>query len=220
MIARKLMHVIVAGVVAGLSLSLAQAFFTLPILAIAEQIENNLPEASDVFAAARFAKTIIANLATSLCFALLVLAILYLCHLTINKKNCLLWIFAFWGAVFFIPALSLPPHLPGMGGGHDHLVALQIAWVVLVLSAGLSFLLHSSFFKNIIRQFYRRCLLSLLLLLGSYLWVNEVLHDDLLHQAGAIPAGLAQIFAVRSLASNLIFSAVLIMVFAIADRKW
>jgi cobalt transporter subunit CbtA len=83
----------------------------------------------------RLGGTLLANLVTGAAFALLLLAVSVLSGRSITLSNAAVWGACGWLAVHFLPALGLPPELPGFPVGA--LQARQIWWVATVLASSI-----------------------------------------------------------------------------------
>ncbi|MDI9313728.1 MAG: CbtA family protein [Hydrotalea sp.] len=209
---------LLAGLVAGAVSTMTSVFLTLPLIAMGEQLEQQLSTAPNLLAMARFSGTMVANLASAVSLSLWLFAILYMLDLRITLKNAFPWVVCFWLAVFFIPAISLPATLPGMGEHHEHheLLSRQFVWLGLVLSSGVGLLLHTGFFIDRLARPLRLALSILLLTLPS-LVVGMLLPMDM--APSPLPPRLVQLFVMYSLLSGFILSASIIMVFAISPKK-
>ncbi len=207
---------LLAGLLAGIASSIIQPFLTLPLIAIGEQLEAASSGDPDMLAFGRFSGTIVANIATAVSLALLLFAILFIFNLRITYKNAFTWVICFWLTVFFIPALVLPPTLPGIDSSGEITLRLrQIVWLGLAFTAATGFLLQTEFFKERLGRGIRMTLSTLLLVVPvtvvMAIWPLEL-------APSAIPAEALQLFVMYSLLSGLILSTIIVMVFAIGDR--
>jgi cobalt transporter subunit CbtA len=166
MIARTLLAALVAGLIAGVFMTLAQQYRTVPLILHAEQYEAGhdhaarpqsllpaLAEAVNPLAPAhahdhgaeaegsgmlfgldRFGGTLFANLVIGAGFGLILTAVSLMTGQAITAANGVLWGAAGWLAVHLLPAIGLPPELPGFPAAE--LAARQTWWsVTVVLSA-------------------------------------------------------------------------------------
>lgn len=209
-------RVLLAGLLAGIVSSIIQPFLTLPLIALGEQLGESLAGAPDMLAFDRFSGTIIANLATAVSLALLLFAILFIFNLRINYKNAFPWVICFWLTLFFIPAIVLPPTLPGTDSGGEVTLRLrQMVWLGLAFAAAIGFLLQTEFFKQSLGQ-KTRMILSTLLLVVPVTVVMAIWPIELTRTS--VPAEAVQLFVMYSLLSGLLLSTIIVMVFAIGDR--
>lgn len=145
---------VLAGAVAGLALSLIQQWRVVPLILEAELYEisdaHALEHANDASPAAphthqaaaedgfgRVALTVLSTVLAGLGFALIIGAVSVLAGLEITTKNGLLWGMAGFLAFALMPAIGLPPDLPGMVAAD--LASRQIWWwtTVLATTAGI-----------------------------------------------------------------------------------
>ncbi len=91
-------------------------------------------EGGIMFGMSRFSGTLFANLVTGTGFSLLLTGISLLIGYPITLRNGVLWGACGWLAVHMLPAIGLPPELPGFPAAdlHDR----QIWWVATVLLSG------------------------------------------------------------------------------------
>ena len=160
MIAKTLLAAIAAGLFAGVLMTGVQQLRLVPLIVHAEAYEGGghahaavaaraLPvrpgEAPRRAAAAgddndrlfevdRYAGSLMANLVVGAGYGLLLAAVALLTGRAISLRNGVLWGAGAWVAVHLMPALGLPPELPGMPMAD--LTARQIWWVSTVLSSG------------------------------------------------------------------------------------
>ena len=154
-------------------------------------------DGSPHFIVDRFSGTLMANLVTGAGFALLLAAVSIFTGVAVTVSNAVLWGMAGWMAIQLLPAIGLPPELPGMPAGD--LGARQVWWVgACVLSAAGIYLLalrHEVWAK-----------LGGLVLIAVPHAVGAPQPSDL---ASAVPAGLAAEYVVAALATTLAFWIVL-----------
>ena len=166
LLGRLLTAALVAGVVAGLAVSLVQHFTTTPLILAAEIHEAGAgasahhghgPDHGDAAAASEGAAgpwapadgieralyTVLANVVLGVGFALLLVAAFALS----GRKAVDARYGAVWGAAGFAvfvlgPGLGLPPEVPGMAAAGDGLFARQVWWLLAVgcTAAGLGLL--------------------------------------------------------------------------------
>ncbi|WP_349434975.1 CbtA family protein [Pararhizobium sp. A13] len=91
-------------------------------------------EGGIMFGMSRFSGTLLANLVTGTGFSLLLTGISLLIGYPITLRNGVLWGACGWLAVHMLPAIGLPPELPGFPAAdlHDR----QIWWIATVLLSG------------------------------------------------------------------------------------
>lgn len=158
MIGRILLAAIAAGLIAGIFVSGAQMFKVVPLIYAAEAYENAAPQpqahshdqaatdthshSHDHSAASwapedgieRITFTALTNIVIGAGFALLVAAGMTLRGRTTNWRHGLIWGASGFLAFSFLPALGLPPELPGMAAGD--LTGRQIWWAMTVVASG------------------------------------------------------------------------------------
>lgn len=229
MIARYLLVALVAGLIAGGLVTVAQYAKVVPLILEAEKYEGGAPEGHDhsaaldlsfvseawaqqandaapaaeadateeeggmLFVVSRLTGTIMANLVTGCGLALLLVAASLLTGVPINLANGVLWGSAAWVAVQLMPAIGLPPELPGFPAAD--LADRQIWWTAtVVLSAGGLYLL-------ILRKEVWAKVTGLVALVVPHV-VGAPQPVDL---SSNVPAVLAAEFAVAALATGLFF---------------
>jgi len=191
---------LVAGVVAGLCVSLLQMAQVVPLILEAEQYEVAQAEPSSLHqdwspedGRERTAYTFLTNILTGVGFALLLCSAVVLRGKKINLRDGMFWGMGGFLAFSFFPSLGLPPELPGMSAAD--LPLRQFWWVLTVtLSAiGLSLI----FFKQGLPwKGGGLILIALPQLLGAP-------HTS--EMAGGPPAELASQFAIASLFTSAVF---------------
>jgi cobalt transporter subunit CbtA len=152
MIGRILLAAIAAGLIAGIFVSGAQMFKVVPLIYAAEAYENAAPQppvhshdqaATDSHSHShdhsasswapedgieRITFTALTNIVIGAGFALLVAAGMTLRGRATNWRHGLIWGASGFLAFSFLPALGLPPELPGMAAGD--LTGRQLWWVM------------------------------------------------------------------------------------------
>ncbi len=137
--------------------------------------------------------TILATILNSLGFALILAAISTFANIKINLQNGLLWGLAGFLSFNLMPAIGLPPQMPGMIGAE--LGARQIWWLATVLASIIAILLIVKFPK-------------------ALTYIIAIIIFILPHIIGAptpptmdsdIPAYLATLYAANALFTSLIF---------------
>ncbi|GKX34767.1 MAG: cobalt transporter [Rhizobiaceae bacterium MnEN-MB40S] len=177
MMVRYLLAALVAGLIAGVFMSVAQEIKVTPLILHAEEFENVgegdaeqsfAPRGASFFALAellnpvsralahegedsgtlfgldRLGGTILANLVVGAGYGLILLAAVLLTGIPITVKTGVLWGAAGWLTFQFLPALGLPPELPGFPAAD--LADRQVWWVstVILSAAGLYLLVARS----------------------------------------------------------------------------
>jgi cobalt transporter subunit CbtA len=210
----------IAGVIAGVCMTLAQSFTTVPLILKAEVFENQAeaaaPAAHEHGAAAgtaaheheeegwapsdgfeRTAFTVAANIVTGIGFALLLVAVSELFGGIRNWRQGVFWGLAAFFVFTLAPGLGLPPELPAMPAAA--LGMRQLWWVATVVSAGIALWL----------LFYQRSLVGVVaafvLLLAPHIIgaPQPETHDS------SIPEGLHHSFVVAVVLTTLMFFALL-----------
>lgn len=225
MIVRFLLAALVAGILAGISMTGAQTLKVVPLILHAEKYEKapahehgsvhqdsaagkvEHPAAGEaavgrLFGLGRFAGTLLANIVTGAGFALLLAAIVIASGKTINPANAFGWGMSAWLAVQFLPAMGLAPELPGMPVAD--LAARQYWWAFAVIAsaAGLWVVV---FMRPVALRAGGLFLIALPHIVGAPQPGN--LKSD-------VPAHLASEYAVAALATTLFFWLVLAYAFA------
>lgn len=172
MIVRHLLAALVAGVMAGILMTVVQQARVVPLILHAEEYEHKEAPAGEthphaalgssfsvgqlasllspvtpayahehaagseeeeggiLFGLSRFTATLGANIVAGGGFALLVMAVSLLLNKPITVQNGLIWGACGWLAVQFLPAMGLPPELPGFPAAD--LADRQIWWLVTI----------------------------------------------------------------------------------------
>lgn len=211
MITRVLFAAILAGIAAGIVMSVIQHVRVTPLILKAETYEAGAPatqsdghdhsHGEDAWAPAagfeRTALTFIANIVTGAAFGLVLAGVAMLTGLPITTTNG-----AFWGMMGFLvftlsPSAGLPPELPGMPAAD--LMARQVWWWIAVAGTaagiGLLFTMKSWGFKAL-----GLCVIALPHIVGA---------PHVADTSSNIPALLATTFAANSIATAAVFWIVL-----------
>ena len=158
MITRALLATLFVGLFTGLIMTAVQQWRVIPLIIAAEAFEGETPPAHD-HAAVRFkltlvtpafahsaaeepgplglsrlGGTVIANLVTYSGFALLLFGVSTLLGSQITLESAVAWGACGWLAVHFLPAIGLPPELPGFPAAEVE--ARKIWWVATVTMSG------------------------------------------------------------------------------------
>ena len=206
-----------AGLCAGLAMSVVQAGRLWPLIAAAEMLES-APGGHDhehewsPHGALRMALTVLFNVAAGIGFALLLNAGVRLRglwhHEVLSRQTGLLWGLAGFTAFALAPSLGLPPELPGMVSAD--LVSRQLWWVA-TAACTMGALALWAF------QGGTWILVAIVLAALPHLVGAPHGHGQ---EHGAVPAELAAAFAAGSLAASAIFWAVLGVVSGVAAERW
>jgi cobalt transporter subunit CbtA len=164
MITRALLATIFVGLFSGLLMTAVQQWRVVPLIIAAEAFEGNKPATHEHGAVksglslitpafaheageelgplglSRLGGTVLANLVTYCGLALLLLGVSTLLGKQLSLANALVWGACGWLSLHFLPAIGLPPELPGFPAAE--LQARQIWWVATVglSAAGLAML--------------------------------------------------------------------------------
>ncbi len=219
-----------SGVVAGLVLAIVQQWRVVPLILEAETYEisemHAMDHETDITKAAphkhdmsgqpwepkdgleRTFYTVLATLLASLGFALILGAVSTFSNIEITMQNGLIWGLAGFLSFSLMPAIGLPPELPGMIAAE--LGARQIWWVGTILAtAGAIFLVVK--FKNPVVY-----IAALILFLSPHIIgapVPLTLESD-------VPAHLATSFAANALFTSLVFWLVLGWLYSFFFQKF
>jgi cobalt transporter subunit CbtA len=140
----------------------------------------------------RAAFTGLATLVSAVGYALVLSALILASGAEMTLATALPWALGAFLAVNLAPAIGLPPELPGMGGGN--LAARQAWWALTVAATGIGLYLVAA-----VRSRWA-------VLLGTIaVALPHLVGAPHLAEASPVPAGLAALFAVRSLAVALLF---------------
>jgi len=152
MVLRALLVAVVAGLVAGLAVSLLHSYKLTPLIYEAETYESGAAasHAHDAVTAAhehedeawspaegleRIGYGWLANLLTGIGFALLLVAGFVLSGRAVNARNGLIWGMAGFAAFVLAPALQMPPELPGAAA--IDVTIRQAAWFGIAVATAL-----------------------------------------------------------------------------------
>ncbi len=205
---RFLLAALVAGVVAGLALTGAQAVRALPLIHQAEVYETAAHAHASAASAdeeagwqpaeelERFTFALLADLLVGIGFALLLVAG-YGFFGPVGWQKGLLWGLGGFAAFTLAPALGLPPELPGTDSAA--LVARQLWWIATAGGTAAGFMLVA-FAPRWWWKALGVALVALPHLIGAP-------HPD--QAAAAAPAELAERFVTASIFANLVFWMVL-----------
>jgi cobalt transporter subunit CbtA len=140
---RSLLTALIAGVVAGLVLALVQHYTTTPLIKAAEVYEQGAADAAAhgghehgwaPEGLTRTLSTTIGTLATSVGFALVLIAVMRLAGETIRPSTAAAWACAAFACTGLATAFGLAPALPGSAEGE--LLLRQAWWVGTVIASG------------------------------------------------------------------------------------
>ena len=198
MISRTLLTGLLAGLTAGLVLTVLYVAKTQPLILQAEIYEHGavLAGESDVPVARTF-KTLMFNILTGAAFGLILSAVLTLRGRPVGLRQGAIWGAAGFVAFALAPAFGLPPELPGAMA--VELEARQLWWVLAAAATagGMGFLIFAGTWPA---RLGGGALIVLPHIVGAP-------HPDSL--GGAVPPELAAQFVAASLGANALFWAVL-----------
>ncbi len=209
MIARILLVAIAAGVIAGAFVTAAQSFKVIPLIYQAETYENAAPEkAAEPVANAdwapqagfeRVAYTLLANVLNGVGFGFLLTAVIVFAGLGISWTTGILWGVGGFLAFSFIPAIGLPPEMPGMVAAD--IVDRQIWWIAAVACAliGMGLL---AFGKGTALKVLGVVIIAIPQVVGAP-------HVNLAEVSSSVPAELAAQYVVATLLTTGLFWMVL-----------
>lgn len=164
-------------------------------------------EGGIMFGMSRFSGTLFANLVTGAGFALLLAGVSLVTGNPITVANGALWGAAGWLAVHMLPAIGLPPELPGFPAAE--LADRQVWWIATVaLSAGGLYLL-------ILKDGIAAKVAGIALIAAPQVYGAPQPSDI----ASNVPAVLGAEFAVAALATTLFFWIVLGLSLGYANEK-
>lgn len=159
--------------------------------------EGEHEEGGIMFGMSRFSGTLIANLVTGSGFALLLAGVSLVIGYPITLRNGALWGACGWLAVHMLPAIGLPPELPGFPAAE--LGDRQVWWLATVaLSAAGLYLL-------VLREEIAAKIIGLVLVAAPHVYGAPQPSDI----SSNVPAVLGAEFAVAALATTLAFWIVL-----------
>lgn len=211
----------IAGGIAGLGMTVAQYFTTVPLILKAETYENAGEAAPSPGEAAetsthshaaegeeeegwapedgfeRTAFTVAANIVTGIGFALLIIAVSELFGGLRDWRQGVFWGLAAFVAFTLAPGLGLPPELPAMPAAE--LGPRQVWWVATVVSAGVALWL----------LFYQRSLLGVVAAFVLLVAPHIIGAPQPVSHESPIPEGLHHSFVVAVVLTTLLFFAAL-----------
>lgn len=168
-----------------------------PITPAYAHAEGEHEEGGIMFGMSRFSGTLLANLVAGSGFGLLLAGVSLVIGYPITLRNGALWGACGWLAVHLLPALGLPPELPGFPAAD--LQDRQIWWVATILFSG------AGLYLIVLRAEIVAKAAGLLLLIAPHLYGAPQPVDI----SSAVPAVLGAEFAVAALATTLAFWIVL-----------
>ena len=148
-------------------------------------------EGGIMFGMSRFSGSLLANLVTGAGFSLLLTGVSLVIGYPITMRNGALWGACGWLAVHMLPAIGLPPELPGFPAAD--LNDRQIWWIATVVLSGLGLYLV------ILRQEIAAKLIGLVVIAAPHVYGAPQPADI----SSAVPAVLGAEFAVAALATAL-----------------
>lgn len=213
MITRVLLAAILAGIVAGLAVSVVQEWRTTPLILEAEKYETAVrqepaedPQASQTPAAdswapadglERTAYTTVFNVLFGVAYALVASATVLLTRLPLTAGNGALWGLAGFAAFILAPSAGLPPELPGMPAADLGARQLWWWWTVAATAGGIGVI---ALVRHLAWKAAAIAFMALPHLVGA---PHPAVQD------AVVPAALVNAFAVNSLATSAIFWVVL-----------
>lgn len=209
---------LIAGAFAGLGMTLAQSFATVPLILKAETFENQAEAAphdhgasrdtavnahaeeegwapQDGFERATF--TAAANIITGVGFALLLIAVSELFGGIRDWRQGVFWGLAAFVVFTLAPGLGLPPELPAMPAAD--LGARQVWWVATVICAGIALWL----------LFYQRSVIGVVAAFALLLAPHIIGAPQPENHTSPIPEELHHSFVVAVVLTTLMFWALL-----------
>ena len=216
MIYRLFSAAVLAGLVAGLVVSVLQNIQVQPLILAAEVYESQTtPEPIDSTGLSerknaetwspasgieRLLYTFLANLGLGIGYGLLLCSAFTLCNRSIGYKRGLLWGLAGFAAFSFIPAIGLPPEIPGTVGAD--LVARQTWWLSSAIANCIGLALIS-----FAPKVWWRILAGMIILLPFLVGAP---HPPATANAGSnLPPDLVAQYTMAALATGLVFWGVL-----------
>ncbi|NVP57134.1 CbtA family protein [Mycoplana rhizolycopersici] len=187
------------------SLADITAYFS-PI-SVAHAHEGEHEDGGIMFGMSRFSGTLLANLVTGTGFALLLAGVSLLTGNAITVANGALWGAAGWLAVHLLPAIGLPPELPGFPAAD--LGARQAWWIVTVVLSG------AGLYLLILKSGIAAKVAGIGLIAAPQVY-GAPQPSDL---SSNVPAVLGAEFAVAALATTLFFWIVLGLSLGFANEK-
>lgn len=189
----------------GATMSEVAAYFS-PI-SVAHAHEGEHEDGGIMFGMSRFSGTLLANLVTGAGFALLLAGVSLVTGNAITVANGALWGAAGWLAVHLLPAIGLPPELPGFPAAD--LGDRQVWWVATVVLSAVG--LYLLILKDGIAA-----KVAGIVLIGAPQVYGAPQPADI---ASNVPAVLGAEFAVAALATTLFFWVVLGLSLGFANEK-
>lgn len=227
MLRRILLSAFVAGIAAGIALTLLQTAKVFPLIMAAEVFEEQSQAAAapkddgqaqdrgqegaewmPAEGSQRWLYSLAMNVLNAVGLGLVLCAMFALREVT-SWRSGLIWGLAGFISVNLAPAVGLPPELPGMPAAD--LVLRQAWWLATAAATALGIA------AILLRQGWATRLFGALLILAPQ--VIGAPHPDG-GEAGAVPAYLAAQFVSASLASNLVFWGVLGVLSALATKRF
>jgi len=209
MIARILLVAIAAGVIAGAFITAAQGVKVIPLIYQAETFENAASEkAAEPAVPAdwapeagfeRVAYTLVANVLTGVGFGLLLTAAIVFASFDISWIAGILWGIGGFLAFSMIPAIGLPPEMPGMIAAD--IVDRQIWWTAAAACAAIGLALLA-FGKGLAFKVLGVVIIAIPQVVGAP-------HANLSEASSSVPAELAAQYVVATLATTALFWLVL-----------
>jgi len=213
LITRVLLAAILAGIVAGLAVSVVQEWRTTPLILEAEKYEvaaqhepagepqAGQAQAADPWAPAdgleRTAYTTLFNVLTGVAFALVASAAVLLTRLPLTAGNGAVWGLAGFVAFMLAPSAGLPPELPGMPAADLGARQVWWWWTVAATAGGIAVI-------ALVRQLVWKAAAIAFMALPHLVGAPHPAVQD-----AAVPAALVNAFAVNALAASAIFWVVL-----------
>jgi cobalt transporter subunit CbtA len=203
MIGRVLLAALLAGIAAGLFMGVIQHWKLTPLILEAERYESTGHEhgASEAWSPSqgleRTVYTTLTVMVTGAAYAALLAGIALIFGIPLTIRNGAMWGLMGFLAASLAPAMGLPPVLPGMP--EANLGIRQLWWIatIAVTAAGIGLF----YFR---RQAWAIAMAMALIALPHFIGAPQPSDD-----ASPLPAGLAALFAARSLAAGAAFWLVL-----------
>jgi cobalt transporter subunit CbtA len=191
----------------GIGAALSEVAAYLSPISVAHAHEGEHEDGGIMFGMSRFSGTLLANLVTGAGFALLLAGVSLVTGNAITVANGALWGAAGWLAVHLLPAIGLPPELPGFPAAE--LGDRQVWWIAtVVLSAVGLYLL-------ILKDGVAAKVAGVVLIAAPQVYGAPQPADI----ASNVPAVLGAEFAVAALATTLFFWIVLGLSLGFANEK-
>jgi cobalt transporter subunit CbtA len=222
MIGRVMLAVILSGIAAGLLMGFIQHVRLTPLILEAETFEHvahgHGAEAhshgdqvwSPTDGAERTFYTTVTAVITAVGFGLLMIGLAFTFRIPFNRSNAWIWGLCGFLAVSFVPAMGLPPELPGMPSAELNSRLFWWAGTVVMTALGLASLYYVYHGKKAWSP-------ALTFLLWPHIMPTP---HSTLEPASKVPAHLAAQFATSSLGANLVMWLVLSIVLGFALQKF